>query len=443
MKEKGEKSYTIITRRIKINVNEVNDKKRKDFYGLLRGFNELSSEYANLSISQLQAGELILNNVKNKYNIKTAKELNEKYKELYGMDNSSVAYSNLKLDWKDKLPSPIRSSINVLVRADFNNNKSDVKKGVRSLTTYKKSYPTPFTRDWISTFIEDRGDFIFSFGNSGLNIPMKTYLGKDKSNNFDVIANINKGIYTLCDSSYMIDGKDFYLLLAVKIPKVNHEFEPGRSMGVDLGINIPCVLSINDVKFVKYIGSKADFFDRRLGLQKRRRELQRNMTLNNGGKGRKKKLQALDRLSESERNFVKNYNHNLSKAIINHSLSNNCGIINLEDLSGIGKQEKSSLLLKNWSYFELQTMITNKATKNNIKVNIINAKYSSQRCSKCGYIHEDNRLEQAKFICGSCGEESNADENAARNIAIAHKDEYIKQIELHGEFMKKTKKVEA
>jgi len=437
------KSYTIITRKIKISVNEVNKVKRNNYYKLLREYNELSREYANLSISQLQAGELITSNIKRLHNLKTSEEVSEKYKELFGIHSSSAAYSNLKLEWKDKLPSPIRSFINSLVRSDFSEHRNEVKRGERSLTTYKKGYPTPFTKNWISPFIEDCGDYIFRLDDGKLNIPMKTYLGRDKSNNFEIIANINKGVYTFCDSYYVIDGRDFYLLLVVKIPKEVHVFDENLSMGVDLGINVPCVVTINGTKFVKFIGDRADFFNQRLGFQKRRKQMQRNMTFNNGGKGRKKKLQALDRLSELERNFVKNYNHNLSKQIIDYSLLNKCGVINLEDLSGIGKNTRNNLLLRNWSYFELQSMITNKAAKHNIKVNIVDARYSSQRCSKCGYIHEDNRVNQADFICGSCGEEMNADENASRNISIAHKGEYIKQIELHGEFMKKSNKVEA
>ena len=35
-----------------------------------------------------------------------------------------------------------------------------------------------------------------------------------------------------------------------------------------------------------------------------------------GGKGRNKKLQALDRIKDKERNFVKTYNHMISKNIV-------------------------------------------------------------------------------------------------------------------------------
>lgn len=45
--------------------------------------------------------------------------------------------------------------------------------------------------------------------------------------------------------------------------------------------------------------------------------------------------------------------------------------------------------------------------------------YTSQKCSQCGYISQDNRKTQAKFKCMACGFEANADHNAALNILAA------------------------
>src|SRR5450631_438550 len=44
------------------------------------------------------------------------------------------------------------------------------------------------------------------------------------------------------------------------------------------------------------------------------------------------------------------------------------------------------------------------------------AAYSSQKCSRCGFTHKDNRTSQSEFICQDCGFECNADLNAAMNI---------------------------
>ena len=38
---------------------------------------------------------------------------------------------------------------------------------------------------------------------------------------------------------------------------------------------------------------------------------------------------------------------------------------------------------------------------------------TSQKCSRCGHTHPDNRATQAEFICQDCGFTANADYNAA------------------------------
>ena len=46
----------------------------------------------------------------------------------------------------------------------------------------------------------------------------------------------------------------------------------------------------------------------------------------------------------------------------------------------------------------------------------VNAAYTSQECSKCGYVSKENRKSQSRFACKCCNYKINADVNAARNI---------------------------
>jgi putative transposase len=48
---------------------------------------------------------------------------------------------------------------------------------------------------------------------------------------------------------------------------------------------------------------------------------------------------------------------------------------------------------------------------------LVDPKYTSQECHKCGHVSADNRQSQVHFKCVSCGFEMNADTNAAINIA--------------------------
>lgn len=52
------------------------------------------------------------------------------------------------------------------------------------------------------------------------------------------------------------------------------------------------------------------------------------------------------------------------------------------------------------------------------KTNVIrvNPKYTSQTCNECGTKGAKSRVSQSKFKCSYCGHETNADENAAKNI---------------------------
>ncbi|WP_049316801.1 zinc ribbon domain-containing protein, partial [Staphylococcus capitis] len=79
-----------------------------------------------------------------------------------------------------------------------------------------------------------------------------------------------------------------------------------------------------------------------------------------------------------------------------------------------------------WSYFDLQTKIESKAKEYGIEVRKVNPKFTSQRCNNCGVISKDNRPNQETYQCtcqrktrdGMKTYKTNADLNAARNIAI-------------------------
>lgn len=118
-------------------------------------------------------------------------------------------------------------------------------------------------------------------------------------------------------------------------------------------------------------------------------------------------------------------NHKYSRALIEYAVKKGCGTIQMEKLTGI--TSKSDRFLKDWTYYDLQTKIENKAKEVGINVVYIAPKYTSQRCSKCGYIHKDNRPNQAKFRCLECDFERNADYNASQNIGIKNIDKIIEK----------------
>ncbi|MGB9961567.1 RNA-guided endonuclease TnpB family protein [Halobacterium sp. MBLA0001] len=97
-------------------------------------------------------------------------------------------------------------------------------------------------------------------------------------------------------------------------------------------------------------------------------------------------------------------------------------VIVLEDLSYIREHLDYSKWmnrrLHNWAFARLQGRIEDKATEAGIRVEYVNAAYTSQTCHACGRL--GRRVEQAEFVCphDDCHvSEFQADINAAANIA--------------------------
>ncbi|MFA5025671.1 MAG: transposase [Candidatus Shapirobacteria bacterium] len=112
----------------------------------------------------------------------------------------------------------------------------------------------------------------------------------------------------------------------------------------------------------------------------------------------------------------------------NNEINHACNQLNLdgikelvlEDLKYVKYKTKLSTKIMNtlqrWSYSKTTTKLESLGQTNGILVSKANPAYTSQRCSECGHIDKENR-KGLDFLCLECGHESNADYNAARNIA--------------------------
>jgi len=89
------------------------------------------------------------------------------------------------------------------------------------------------------------------------------------------------------------------------------------------------------------------------------------------------------------------------------------------DLPGRNVRQKASLdrkiLASGWGL--LVRRLEDKAPG---RIERVNPAYTSQTCSACGSVHRRSRESQAVFCCRACGFSSNADVNAAINIAAGH-----------------------
>jgi IS605 OrfB family transposase len=356
--------------------------------------------------------------------IKNKDEVNkirEKFFEHFGIKDEAQFEHDVKAKYSN-LPSSITNTLKTSVYKKYKSDFREIKIGKKSITSFKANMPLPVTQ--LSINLEKTNDkYYFNWHvKKGEIIKFGILFGKDPANIKHTVDKIieNESINDIsqiktCASTIQLKDNDLFFNLVISEKIKERNLDSNIVVGVDLGIVNPAVCALQNSENPIFIGNKDDYFKTSIQLYNRRKSLQKSIARAGGGHGRKKKLKNLNRLRNNISNFHTSYNHFISKQIINYAIKNNAGIIKIENLSNISKNKP--MLLMHWPYYQLQSMITYKAEKEGIKVVTIKASYTSQTCSKCGYMDKDNRLSQDKFICKHCNNEINADLNAAINIA--------------------------
>jgi len=80
--------------------------------------------------------------------------------------------------------------------------------------------------------------------------------------------------------------------------------------------------------------------------------------------------------------------------------------------------ERRIFLLSMMAYYQFKQELDVEALWNGKLLYIINPKYTSQQCLRCGHTNKLNRITQRQFKCIKCNFEMNADFNASANIAL-------------------------
>ena len=178
----------------------------------------------------------------------------------------------------------------------------------------------------------------------------------------------------------------------------------GKVVGIDRGIKKIAVTSENQV----FGGGKIKKVSKR--YEKIRSALQ--------PRGTKSAKRHLQKISKKENRFRADVNHVITKQIVE---SLNPGtVIAIEKLTGIRQsvrlRKKQRKDLNKWNFFQFEQYLTYKAEARGMKIEHVDARYTSQKCSVCGYISRSNRQSQSVFKCKQCGFSLNADINASRNI---------------------------
>ena len=275
------------------------------------------------------------------------------------------------------------------------NYEEDKKKGgtwEKSLRSYKADMPIPFKKDrflnlrfekYIAGDGKEKEGCFFTL----MGIPFQMKFGIDRSNNRIIVKRLISGEYKMSTSSIKIKDNKMFLLLCVDIPNKDYSPIKGKKMNAFLGVMNPIICYIahkNDVnqkveKYLKgiklfYIGTKEEFNYRRRQIQEAVKRCQKENKYTTGGKGRKRKTQALERYHEKEKNYVETKLHTYSKMLVDYAVANRCSEIVLldqisrEDKAKEDNQKGEPFVLRNWSYYGLKDKINYKAKMFGIKV---------------------------------------------------------------------------
>lgn len=305
---------------------------------------------------------------------------------------------------------------------------SEVEKGQKAAPSYKANQPIEVRNQAIKLFNSDgTRTIVCSLLSQEGKLHYKLSDGRfcfkvvnAKSYQTTIFDRCVSGEYKVAGSKLMYNQKknQWFINLGFTFTPNTATMNPNICVGVDLGIANVFYAAVNIGADAIYApGSEIVKF--RNCVEKRRDDLKRSRKFaspGNCGHGRKKRMEAVDKLGEKISNFRNTKNFTYAKQIVEYAVKNGAGCIQMEDLTAI-KDKKNAKFLKNWTYYDLQTKIINKAAEFGIKVVKVSPQYTSQRCSCCGHISSKNRKGQADFCCVKCGNKMNADKNAAINIS--------------------------
>ena len=255
----------------------------------------------------------------------------------------------------------------------------------------------------------------YSFVDNGKTLSINT-LGKRTKCTFEDkhFAEYLNGSYEL-GTAKLIELKGIWYI-HIPVTKAVEDFQKENVrhvVGIDRGLRFLAV-SYDEQGKTEFISGRK-IATKRHKFNKVRRQLQ-----SKGTKSAKRRLKAI---SGRENRWMSDINHQISKTLVEKYGKDTLFV--LEDLTGISfeksnlsKTAKQNYDLRSWSFYQLEQFLTYKAHENRSEVLKVSAKYTSQRCPKCGIIHKENRDHSKHLYSCQCGYKSNDDRIGAMNIQL-------------------------
>ena len=280
----------------------------------------------------------------------------------------------------------------------------------------------PKTLEWLWKpvfFRRPQADLVrsrdYSFVDDGQVLSINT-LGKRTRCTFEGehLAGYLDGSYQL-GTAKLVELKGLWYL-HIPVTKAVEEFQKGNVrhvVGIDRGLRFLTV-SYDEQGKTNFVSGKK-IATKRHKFQEVRKQLQ-----SKGTKSAKRKLKAI---SGRENRWMSDVNHQISKTLVQKYGKDTLFV--LEDLAGVSFEEsnlsrtaKQNYDLRSWSFYQLEQFLTYKAHENRSEVLEVSARYTSQRCPKCGTIRNANRDHHKHLYSCQCGYKSNDDRIGAMNIQL-------------------------
>lgn len=451
------------TKVLKVEIKKPLNVEKEVFYQLMRDIQYQCWKMANKGIRMMWDYQGFDYSYKQRFGECFIKDNGGRLSNDYKTVNGDIG--NETKEESNKLSPNCRDAMLRMIDKKWKNDLKDVLNGTKSIPNFKRDLPIELHN---KQFMDSKKNYrIFNENekySTTINLTTVDYAKEigltDGNIHLELIVkdNYQKAIvnrlisreYKLSMSKMQYDKnkKKWFLLLCYSFEAKKKELDKSKVLGIDVGINVPAMCAISDDNWFKqHIGNAEEvrMFEKQVMARKKRLQ-QSCLWAGEGsvGHGRKTRTKRVDKIGEKISNYKSHKNHCWSREIVNIAIANNCGTIQMEDLSGIAS---NNLFLKTWTYFDLQTKIENKAKEVGIEVIKIDPAYTSARCSKCGNIHigdkEKWRPTQEQFHCQTCNHKVNADVNAARNIAVKGIEGIIKkQLEAQKKLAKHNMKYE-
>ena len=376
--------YMIITRKIEVFVCEDDKDLRRSYYEKLYDNRNNAVAIANMGIAHL----FMLDNTTpylSEENRQTLEYLGCKGQKATKQNAPYVAVSE---KFKGKVDM---NMVTCILQNASKMYQDDRKQGMwnRSLRSYKANMPIPFKScqyknirfaDYQDNDGKTHNGCFFTL----IGVPFQCKFGRDRSGNRLIVERVVKGEYKMCTSSLKFEKNKIFLLLCVDIPKQDVKVDEKKQLFAFLGVLNPIVCTTDVKAYKEYdsgfkvfeIGTKEEFNYRRRQIQEAVKRCQINNKYSAGGKGRKKKCQAIERWHEKENNYVDTKLHAYSRILVGMAIKHGCGTIVLmnqahrEEKAKEDNQKGDSFVLRNWSYYGLKEKISYKCKMTGIKLQI-------------------------------------------------------------------------